>query len=562
MPGQRSVVSSAKLIAVCTLTSRITGLVRDVLLAQAFGLGWIQDAFSYAFQFPNLFRRLFGEGAMSPVFVPTFTRTLETEGRHAAWRLLARTLALMTVALTALIIVIAGVLAAIWFFWPGDPEKEPARRLLLSLTGLMLPFMLTICVVALLSSLLNCVGSFVPAALAPVILNVVMIVGLVGLAPHWYPGDPGRQVYVVATTVVAAGVLQMLFLLPALRRQGVPLGWRLEPWEPTVRRMLALLPPVALGQGVLAFGVFADAQVCALLTHVAGTPATATLFGWTFRYPLVEGALSAITYAQRLYQFPLGVLVISLATAALPAFSRLAARADWPAWAAEVRQSLRLAVFEGLLAGVMMVMLAAPIVRLLFEHGNFTAAHTGRTSYVVVCYGFGLWAFCAQHIVMRAFYSLGDVRTPLTISALVLPLNIAISFGLIWVDSIREAGFAISSCITATLSVAAGCAILQRRLALRLFDRPTVTAGVRMLICAGAAAVALAALRPTWSAWAAALPGKWAARGFETVGLLIIGTGLFLVAARLLKLGEVAMLLPRRWRPRPPGLDGAPQNTR
>lgn len=548
MPGQRSVVSSAKLIAVCTLTSRITGLVRDVLLAQAFGLGWIQDAFSYAFQFPNLFRRLFGEGAMAPVFVPTFTRTLENEGRESAWRLLARTLALLTVALTIVIVVIAGILAAIWFFWPGDPEKEPARRLLLSLTGLMLPFMLTICVVALLSSLLNCVGSFVPAALTPVILNIVMIVGLVGLAPHWYPDDPGRQVYVVAATVVVAGVLQMVFLLPALRRQGVPLGWRFEPREPTVKRMLGLLPPVALGQGVLAFGVFADAQVCALLTHVAGTPATATVFGWTFHYPLVEGALSAITYAQRLYQFPLGVLVISLATAALPAFSRLAARTDWPAWAAEVRQSLRLAVFEGLLAGVMMVMLARPIVRLLFEHGNFTAAHTDRTSFVVTCYGFGLWAFCAQHILMRAFYSLGDVRTPLAISAVFLPLNIAISFGLIWIEGIREAGFAISSCITSTLAVAAGGVILQRRLAVRLFDRPTATAAARMLLCVGTTAVVLAGVQPVWSAWAAVLQSKWAARGVETLGLLLIGTGVFLLAGRLLKLGEVSMVLPRRWR--------------
>src|SRR5512141_2395034 len=121
MAARRSVVSSAKLIAICTLVSRITGLIRDILLARTFGLGWVQDAFSFGFQFPNLFRRLFGEGAMSPVFVPTFTKTLEKEGREAAWRLLARTLALMALGLTALIIVIALVLVAIWVFVPLDP---------------------------------------------------------------------------------------------------------------------------------------------------------------------------------------------------------------------------------------------------------------------------------------------------------------------------------------------------------------------------------------------------------------------------------------------------------
>ena len=190
MPPGRSVISSAKLIALCTLISRITGLARDILLAQAFGLGWVQDAFAYAFQVPNLFRRLFGEGAMAPVFVPTFTKTLETEGRDAAWKLLARTLALMTLALSATVVVLWLVIAVVWYFLPVDPAQAAARELLLSLTALMLPFMLTICLVALLSAILNCVGSFGPAALAPVLLNLTMIAGIAWAAPHFAPGQP------------------------------------------------------------------------------------------------------------------------------------------------------------------------------------------------------------------------------------------------------------------------------------------------------------------------------------------------------------------------------------
>jgi putative peptidoglycan lipid II flippase len=546
MTARRSVVSSAKLIAICTLVSRITGLIRDILLARAFGLGWVQDAFSYAFQFPNLFRRLFGEGAMAPVFVPTFTKTVETEGAAAAWRLLARTLSLLTLALIVVIVAIALIIAGIWFFLPVDPEKAAARELLLGLTALMLPFMLTICVVALLSSILNCVGSFVPAALASVVLNVGMIVGIAWLAPAVYPVHPSRQVYIVALAVVASGALQIVFLLPALRRNGIVLGWQCQWREPTVKQMLRLLPPVALGQGVLAFGVFLDAQICTMLEHVHGTPATASFFGLRFTYPLQEGALSAITYAQRLYQFPLGVLVVSLATAALPAFSRLATHGEWPAWTAEVRQSLRLAVFEGVLAGVMMIMLPEALTRLLFERGRFTPEDTLRTAYVVACYGFGLWAFCAQHIVLRAFYSLGEVRTPLLISAVLLPLNTTLNLVLIWFPGIREAAFAISSSLTASASVIVGLIILERRVGQRVFDRQTLLALVCMVVAGVVTVVVLALLGPLWTRWMGHVPNRLLARLCETGGLLVVGTAVFLAAAWALRLHELNLLLPRR----------------
>jgi putative peptidoglycan lipid II flippase len=547
MAARRSVVSSAKLIAVCTLVSRITGLARDILLAQAFGLGWVQDAFSYAFQFPNLFRRLFGEGAMSPVFVPTFTKTLETEGHEAAWRLLARTLALMTVALVVLIVAVALIIAGIWFFLPVDPEKAASRELLLGLTAAMLPFMLTICVVALLSSILNCVGSFVPAALASVVLNIGMIVGIAWLAPAIYPQHPHRQVYIVALSVVVSGVFQIVFLLPALRKNRVVLGWQCEWREPTVKRMLQLLPPVALGQGVLAFGVFLDSQICAMLSHVQDTPATTSLLGLQFAYPLQEGALSAITYAQRLYQFPLGVLVVSLATAALPAFSRLATHQEWPEWTGEVRQSLRLAVFEGVLAGVVMILVPEALTRLLFERGRFTPEDTARTAYVVACYGFGLWAFCAQHIVLRAFYSLGEVRTPLMISVVLLPVNAALSLTLVWFPAIREAAFAISSSLTASASVIVGLVILQRRVGERVFDRTTLLALLRMAVVGGVTAIVLALSGPHWARLTSHVPGRFIARLCETGGLLVIGTAAFLAAAWALRLHEVSLLVPRRF---------------
>ena len=543
MSKQRSVVGSAKLIAICTLLSRFTGLARDVLLAQAFGLRWIQDAFVYAFQVPNLFRRLLGEGAMASVFVPTFTRLLEHEGRESAWRLLARTLALLCVALVVIILAIEAIILVVWVLTPADPATLASRRLLLSLTALMLPFMLTVCVVALLSAILNCLGSFVPAALAPVLLNIAMIVAIAWLGPAMYPQAAEAQIYVVAWAVIIGGVLQIVMLIPVLRANGVPLRWRWEPREASVRKMLKLLAPVALGQGVLVFGVYLDAQVCILLTHKSGTPATFDLLGAEIAYPLEEGALSAITYAQRLYQFPLGVLVVSLATAAMPAFSRLAAREDWSAWAGEVRQSLRLAVFEGLLTGAMMIVLAEPIVRFLFEYRNFTAANTVRAAHVLTFYGLGMWAYCAQHIVLRGFYSLGDVRTPLKISAAVLPLNIVLSLALVWIDAVREAAFAISSALTFGLAVVVGVVILQRRAHARVTDWPAVLAVGRMLLCAGLAGAAVWLLESPAANLAARIPGRVGPRAAEVMGLLAVGCGVFLVAAWLLRLPEVTLLL-------------------
>ncbi|MBL8879159.1 MAG: murein biosynthesis integral membrane protein MurJ [Phycisphaerales bacterium] len=541
----RSILSSAKRIAISTLGSRITGLVRDILLVQTFALGWVQDAFTYAFALPNLFRRLFGEGGLSPVFVPTFTQTLEREGRTAAWKLLGRTLALLTTTLIVIFLVIEmGLLLA----WMMSDSAAHERRLLLSLTALMLPFMVTICVLALLAAILNCVGSFVPGALASVVLNVCMIVGIVWVGPAVGGGVPERDVFGVALSVVVAGFLQLVFLWPALRSAGVELRWEFAPRDPAVAGMLRLMPPVALGQGLLAIGAFLDAQICVLLTRTPAMPADAAihLFGMTIAYPLTDGALSAVGYAQRLYQFPLGVLAISLATAALPAFSRYAARGDWTPWSSEVRALFRMAVFEGVLAGCLMIVLAEPIVRLLFEYRNFDAADTARTARVLSWYGFGLWAFCAQHIVQRAYYSLGDARTPLMISCAVLPLNIAISVGLVWIPQIRESAFAIASSITYGIANIAGLILLQRRKSVSIFDAAMLSALARMLVIGAVCAALVWSALPWWHAWidAVKLP-RIVARSIETLGALGIGAVLFLLLGALVRLPESTALLRR-----------------
>lgn len=553
MSQRRSVLSSAKLIALCTLLSRVTGLLREILFAYAFGQTYVADAFKFGFLIPNLFRRLFGEGALTAVFVPTLTRTLDSHGRPAAWQLLSRTATLLTLVLLALIVLIEFVLLALWLL----PDRSASgQSLVLALTALMLPFMLSICLLALFSSLLNCLGSFMPGALASIVLNVVMIVGIVWIGP-WIGGpDPERQAVAVALTVLLAGVLQLLFVWPALRREGVTLRWSFEPRDPSVRRMMAIMAPVLLGQGALMLSTYLDGQLCLVLTRSPSAPHGATLLGSGIAYPLSEGALTAVTNAQTLYQFPLGVLVISLATAALPSFSRLAARGEWQPWTDQVRALLRLAIFEGLLAGAMMVVAAQPIVRLLFEYGRFDAAATTRAANVLAVYGFAMAAFCAAHILNRAFYSLDDVKTPLYVSLFVLPLNFVLSLVLVWFDGIRESAFAISSAITSTLAVVVSLMLLARRVPHRLIDRATLGALGRMLIAAVAAAVLIALGYRVWSPALATLP-TFAARIIDAGLALGGGTMIYLGVSTLLRLPEPGQLL--HIRPRsvaPPRADG------
>lgn len=546
MPRHAPVVSSAIRIGICTLISRITGFLRDILVVQTFGVSWIADAWTFAFQIPNLFRRLFGEGALAAVFVPEFSKLLERGENESAWRLFARTLALLSIVLIALVILIELVLLAIWLFAPGDPgPQQAARALALSLTGLMLPFMITICIVALFSSILNSVGSFVPPAVTPIILNLCMIVALVFLAPRLVT-ETRDKAFVVGISVLIAGVVQIIFLLPHLRSRDVPLRWELETRDPHVRRMLTNLGPVIFGQGILIIGTYIDSQICLLFTKLEDGSAIANWFGWTFQYPLQEGANALLYIGQRLYQFPLGVAAISIGVAALPAMTRHIARDDQQGWADELRRSLRLSFFVGALSSAMLITLGESFLRLLFEYKQFEAADTARATPLVIAFGWGMWAFCVQQIVVRGFYSRGDIRTPVMMNLVLVPLNLLISFVLIWQPDIRVTAFGISSAITASLGVVVGLLLLQRRSNTPVFTREFLTAATKITAAATIAGLAIYFSKTPLASLAGNNESQTIiTRSIETFGGITIGTAIFLIACWLLRLPEPALILQR-----------------
>ncbi len=459
MPEQPSrFLGSARLVAICTLCSRITGLARDMVMNHAYGQGWVQDAFNYGFQIPNLFRRLFGEGALAAVFIPVFTDVLERKGRPAAWILLGRVAGIMTLVLTVLLIVLELIALVVYLYAGGGTMST----LQIGLTAVMLPFMVGVCLVALFASILNCLNHFTLPALLPIVLNTLNIIGVTTVGPMFFGEQIERQVYGVALCVLASSVVQLVMIFPTLRRFGVHFRFSLARDDEDLRTILRLFIPVMLGQGVLLFNVFFDAQICTMLTRGPGDPASFSVLGMTLDYPLEEGAFSAVTNAQRLYQFPLGVLAISLATAAFPLFSRFATRNDLNGLRQALAVAMRLAIFVGLPSGFLMVVLREPIITLLFQHGRFGPEQTTRAAEVLFWYGLGMSAFCCQHILLRGFYSLKDTLTPMWVSCWLVAVNAVLNVVLLW--WMRESAFGISTAVTSFLHVAISTHLLRRRM--------------------------------------------------------------------------------------------------
>lgn len=544
MPSDSRYLGSARLIAACTLLSRVTGLARDIVLNRAYGQNWVQDAFNYGFLIPNLFRRLFGEGALSAIFIPTFTDVLDKNGKPAAWVLLGRVMSLMVLILTAATILLELGALAVYHFSPGGPM----RTLQIGLSAVMVPFMISICVLALLSSLLNCLGHFAAPALMPIVLNLLNIFGVLVVGPL-LSSRLEIQVYGVAISVLAASVLQLVLILPVLRRQGVAFKWSLNTSDEHVRNMIRMFIPVVIGQGVLLLSVFLDSQICTFLTRGPDDSASRSFLNLHFAYPLREGALSAVNNAQRLYQFPLGVLAISLATAAFPMFSLYASRRDFGGLRSTLSQSLGVAIFEGLPCGVALFILAEPIIALLFQHGRFTAEATSRAAWVLKWYALGMPAYCCQQILLRGFYSLKDTLTPMWIGCGLVALNLAINMSIVWHPAVREAAFGIGTAVTSTLHVGVSVFLLRKRLAGRIGGRMLMTSLAKTLAASAlAGAVAWFALRWLQGVKPATFGGI-GERSLRVFAPLTGAAAVFLLSSVAMRMDEVHWLIPRRRRP-------------
>lgn len=504
----KSFVAHAKLIGALTLLSRILGMARESVSAKYFGAGIVSSAFIVAFSIPNLFRKLFGEGALSAAFIPLYTKALKGEDAERS----ANDFAAASVNLLCVMLLVITALGELVILGTCHFAKNirPDQLLTLKFTAVMLPYVLLICGTAFLSSILQVHRRFGLPAFAPVLLNVIHIAVIVlgakllhlQIKPRQREFDPATVAgqttlaYWLSAFVLVAGVLQVAILLPALKQVGFRLRWVRHFWTPAVRQMLKMSVPVALGAGVLQLSVLMDKGISLMLAQSFDKAGhlidTFHLFGHAHRYPMEVGAAARLNWAQFLYQFPLGVFAIALATAIFPGLSADALERDRGAFKTVLRQGIEATMFEGLAASVGLMIVALPAAKLLFQHGDITPHDSQLIARSVVFYSSAIWAFSLLQIVNRAYYALHDTRTPLVMSIVNIAINLIVELPLVW-SGLGEAGMAVGTCVSFAIQAVVMLWILDRRIG-GLELRRSAASVVKMLIAAlimGAACLAV-----------------------------------------------------------------------
>lgn len=495
------------------MTSRVLGLVREQVMAYLFGAGNAVDAFYVAFRIPNLVRDLFAEGALSAAFVPTFTRYLRRDGRAAAWRLGSNVLNALV--LVTGVLVLAGMLAAepLVGVLAGRFAEVPGKfELTVSLTRIMLPFLMCASLAAACMGMLNALDRYLVPALAPAVFNIASIATTLAAIPvlAWL-GFP--LIYAMAVGVIAGGLGQVLIQLPALRREGFRHAAVLDPAEPGLRQVLLLMGPGTIGLAATQVNVFVNTWL-------------ATGEG--------PGAVSWLSYAFRLMYLPLGIFGVAIATASLPAISRRAADGDLAGMRTTVSSGLALALALTVPATVGLMVLAGPIVALLFERGQFTASDTAATAAALTYYAIGLTGYSVVRIASPTFYALGESRTPVMVTAGSVATNVVLN--ILLVREMGYVGLGLGTSLTALLNGTVLLLLLRRRLGgldgWRL-------AGVFARVLAAAAVMGLAA----WGVdrgMAAVWPGGGSLRLLGRVGVSIgLALAVLVAASYVLRLAEL-----------------------
>ena len=465
-----SLFRSSRIVSALTLLSRLLGLARDWAMIAVFsGALWITDAFLFAFTIPNLFRRLFGEGALAAAFIPGFLSAREKGGDERAASLGGKILALLLLVTGALAgFGILGCTLANLLLGPsasGDRAGQQVR-LTLELIATMLPFLCLICCSALLSAALQALRSFALPAAMSCILNLCFLAAFAYIAWAEPAGGDTRTIFYAALAVVGAGVLQVALQWPALVWRGFRFPLRLRWADEDVQMVIKAMSSTVLGLGVVQINVLVDGLIAYALS----------LRG--------EGGDNTYLYlGNRLMQLPLGILGVAVATTAFPYLAEHAIKTEYRRFMQILRDALRLTVFTVLPAGVGLAAVADPLVRLLFQKPDlvFSDAAVYQTAAVLACYASGLVFFAVQHLLTRAFYALQNFSTPVRVAGWMVVVNLALNLLLIHAPDpyrylweieviglpdqrLGVVGLALSTTLTALLNVTILWLLLRRRL--------------------------------------------------------------------------------------------------
>ena len=439
--GHPRLARSAGIFGLATITSRILGLVREQVLAFFFGAGDVTDAFNIATRIPNLVRDLFAEGAMSAAFVPTFTRQLTLHGRERAWHLASSVINALL--LVTGVLVLVGIIFAepLVRLFAADFSEVPGKlELTVYLTRIIFPFLTLVAVAAALMGMLNSLGHFFVPALSPAMFNVATIVMSLALIPI-APQLGVMEITIVAIAVLVGGIGQIVIQWPPLRREGFRYQAVLDFRDEGLHRVLLLMGPGTIGMAATQINVFVNT----VLATGEGT-----------------GAVSWLGYAFRLMYLPIGLFGVSIATAATPAISRMVAEQDFGRIRSTLANALGLMLFLNIPATVGLMILAEPIVAVIFQHGEFTAADTVATARALQLYAIGLVGYSIVRIISPTFYALQRSRIPVMVSAASVVVNVGLNLSLVRVMGYR--GLALGTSITALVNASVQLWLLRREI--------------------------------------------------------------------------------------------------
>jgi len=506
-----AVLGAAKVIAGCTLLSRVLGLVRDMLMAAFFGAGGVSDAFFYAWRVPNLFRRLFGEGAASSAMVPTFTDSLRTRTDEETQRLFSVTFTALFLLLTALTLLIEAIVHGL--LWWG--EFTPRATLLLEYLVVLMPYMVLICMSAFVMAVLNAHKRFFAPAMMPVVLNVVWIAAVYLLVLFVDDQAVGGRWLTLA--ILIGGGLQLLFQVPFAMREGVRIRPSLDFSDTSFRQILRLMGPVLIGSAVVQVNALVDATLALVIVPY-------------------HGAATHLYYGHRMMHLPIALIGVAISTAVLPTLSEHVVLGDRERFKRSLMSALRAALFLAIPASVGLAALSSPMIEVLFRHGQFSDTAADQTALVLVCYGLGVWAQTGVFVLLRGFYARKDTTTPLQVAWAAVLLNVVLNFTFIWF--LNEAGLALATTLSGVAQLVVLFAILRQRLG-RLGGRDAAVASMKTLAVSVVMGLAAAAAWYfLWPADASAL-----VRVAVLAAIIIASIAVFLGGTALLRVDELKQLL-------------------
>jgi putative peptidoglycan lipid II flippase len=515
---ERLNTKAAGVIGLAVMCSRLLGLAREQICAALFGGGSAMDAFTVAFRIPNLLRDLFAEGALSTAFVTTFSKTIAREGDAAAWRL-ANKVATLTVLVLGVLCALGMALSSELVAALAPGFDAPKAALTALLTRIMFPFILLVSLAALVMGMLNAKSVFGRPAMASSFFNLGSIVVGVALGYAIDPGFGSRALIGLAVGTLIGGGLQLTVQFPPLRALGYRYRPDLEWRDPGVFAILALMGPAVIA---------------------ASTTQINVLINSMFASTLGDGAIFWLAIAFRLMQLPLGLFGVALGTVTLPLLSRLVVAGQMGAFRAELARAMRLMLLLTIPSTIGLMMLAEPIMSVLYQHGRFDAHQAAEAAGALRFYAIGLAGYAELKVLVNAFYALDRRKTPMVVSFGAVALNLAFN----WIFTFRlgwgARGLAFSTGCVATSNFLLLYALMHRQLG-SLESRKMLGSLIK-ISAAGAALAAVCAASTHW------LLADWATHPFWSkcgalFGTILAGAGVFVGCAALLNVEELAPII-------------------